>query len=350
MKKLITAMLALCIALIPLCSCRGGTEKIEPQSVTYYNFFDTVSVIYSYKGDSREEFAENCTRVYGVLERYHRLFDIYYEYSGINNIRTINKNAGIAPVKVDEDLIDFLLYAKGVYTLTDGRTNIAMGSVLRLWHDCREEALEDPDSARIPSEAELAEAAMHTDIDKLVIDVSAGTVYLADSEMSLDVGAIGKGYAAERAAEALDSDLYVLDIGGNIRMLGYKTGSTGWTVGITDPDRTSGRAYICELEAADTSLVTSGDYERYYTVGGVNYHHVIDPETNMPSEYFASVSVLTDDSGFADALSTALFCMSYEDGLALIERLESSGKGEIEAIWVTRDGVLLKTDGISVRQ
>ena len=88
--------------------------------------------------------------------------------------------------------------------------------------------------------------------------------------------------------------------------------------------------------------MTSGDYERYYTVGGVRYHHIIDPDTSMPAAYFSSVSVFTSDSALADALSTALFCMSYEEGLALIRSIDNT-----DALWVTRDGAVYKTDGIA---
>ena len=196
--------------------------------------------VFHYKGDSSEEFAANCEVVSSLLQEYHRLFDIYYEYSGINNLKTINKNAGKEPVKVDQKLIDFLLYAKEIYALTNGATNIAMGSVLKLWHDAREDGMDDPSKAYLPSSEALAEAALHTDINQLIIDEQAGTVYLADPNMRLDVGAIGKGYATERAAEALQSRgvaSYVLNIGGNIRAIGEKTTGQGWVTGITKPLR-----------------------------------------------------------------------------------------------------------------
>jgi thiamine biosynthesis lipoprotein len=221
-----------------------------------------------------------------------------------------------------------------------------MGSVLKLWHDARENATDDPQNAAIPSSDALAEAAKHTNINDLVIDEEKGTVYLADSQMRLDVGAIGKGYAAEKAAQLLISrgvTSYVLNFGGNIRTIGEKVSGNGWVTGITNPDRASSESFVCRVSIKDTSLVTSGDYERYYYVNGEKYHHIIDKDTNMPAKYFSSVSVFTKDSGLADALSTALFCMSYEDGVALIRTI-----GNIDVIWVTTDGTVKMTEGIEL--
>ena len=324
------------------------TPDIEPQtqSQSYYEYFDTVSTILSYRGDSADAFSENCEAVSALLEEYHRLFDIYYEYSGINNLKTVNKNAGVAPVKVDGKLIEFLLYAKQIYTLTDGATNIAMGSVLKIWHDAREVGIDDPASAYVPNADALIEAAAHTNIDDIIIDEENGTVFLRDSQMRIDVGALGKGYATEKAAQLLISrgvTSYVLNIGGNIRTIGTKVSGNGWVTGITNPDRSSDEDFVCRVVIKDISLVTSGDYERYYVVDGKSYHHIIDPKTNMPAEYFSSISIFTPDSGLADALSTALFCMSYEDGLALIEKI-----GGVDVIWVSRDGTVKMTDGIVV--
>jgi thiamine biosynthesis lipoprotein len=246
---------------------------------------------------------------------------------------------------VDLELIDFLLYCKEIFTLTNGKTNIAMGSVLKLWHDDREIGADDPEKAKLPSSDALADAACHTDINSIVIDEDAGTVFLSDPDARIDVGAIGKGYATEKAARLLiDRGVtsYVLNIGGNIRAIGTKYNGNGWRTGITNPDKNSEEPFVCRVDIKDTSLVTSGDYERFYTVDGVRYHHIIDPETQMPADRFSSVSVFIPDSALADALSTALFCMSYEEGKALVS------KHGAEAIWVLRNGQLLMTDGVEL--
>lgn len=347
-RKVSVLLLCLILLISLFSACNGNetkTEEPQKQARSFYDYFDTVSVIISYAGDAPGTFEANADAVSSLLEEYHKLFDIYYEYSGINNIKTLNKNAGVSPIKVDERLIDFLLYAKDIYGLTGGKTNIAMGSVLSLWHDERENASVSPLSAKLPSEEALAAAAKHTNIDDLIIDKENCTVYIADPEMKLDVGALGKGYATEKAAELLTSKgaaSYVLNIGGNIRAIGEKVTGEGWITGITNPDKTSEDSFVCKVSIKNVSLVTSGDYERFYTVDGVKYHHVIDPATNMPANYFSSVSVFTLDSGLADALSTALFCMSYEDGLSLVKSI-----GNIDVIWVTPSGELFFTDGVT---
>jgi thiamine biosynthesis lipoprotein len=262
-------------------------------------------------------------------------------------LRKALKNAGKAPVKVDTAMIDFLEYCKELYTLTGGKTNVMMGSVLKIWHDCREEASENfgylsPDD--LPTEEELNEAAKHTSIDSLIIDRESSTVYISDPEASLDVGAIAKGYTVDILYERIKStgaDSVVLNIGGNIRTIGKKPEGGPWVTGLTNPDKDSNEPLIARLEIGETSLVTSGDYERAFISDNKKYHHIIDPDTLMPSEYFSSVSVLAEKSALSDALSTALFSMSYEDGLKLISDI-----GGIEVVWVTRDGVVKTTDGV----
>ncbi len=331
--------------LVFMTGCPQTAVKTEPCGKVYFTYFDTVSNIYSYAGDSQEDFDENTAAAAKILEGYHNLFDIYYEHSGVVNLRTVNLNAGGEPMKVDQKLIDFLLYAKELYVLTGGEMNIMMGAVLRPWHDCRSAASENPANASIPSAEVLEEASQHTSIDLLEIDEENLTVRISDPAASIDVGALGKGYATEMAAQHLESlgvTSYVLNIGGNIRIIGTKPDGSGWLTGIKDPAN-SDSAYIEYLNLANTSCVTSGIYERFYTVGGVQYHHIIDKDTLMPSEHFASVSVITKNSGLADALSTALFTMSYEDGLALVNSI-----GGVDVLWVTHEGEKFMTEGLKL--
>ena len=127
-------------------------------------------------------------------------------------------------------------------------------------------------------------------------------------------------------------------------MVGSKPSGKGWRTGIKNPSYYAEDPYVKYLDIKNTSLVTSGDYERYYVVEGKKYHHIIDPDTLMPSEHFASVSILTENSGLADALSTALFCMSMEDGMRVIENLRGSGV-EARVIWVTHGGEVYDSAG-----
>ena len=342
MKKFRPVFLILTLAL--LLSAVSCEVLSEPRTKTYYEYFDTVCTVSSYGRESRAEFAKICDELEEIMKKYNRLMDIYHEYDGLNNLATVNKNAGKAPVRVDAELIDLLLYAKEIYSLTDGEVNVAMGAVLSLWHDCREAAQKAPDNASIPSAEKLTEAAKHISIDCLVIDREAATVYLTDKDASLDVGALGKGYVAELMAQrltGLGATSYVLDLGGNIRTVGTKRNGEPWVTGITNPDRTASQAFALRIKISDTSCVTSGSYQRFYTVKGKQYHHIIDKNTLYPSEYFSSVTVITPNSALADALSTALFSMSYEEGLRLCQEL-----GAVEAVWIKPDGTLLMTDGI----
>ena len=323
------------------CPSTANTGNPKPRGNVNFTYFDTVSYVYTYAGDSDEEFGKNSESVFEILSKYHQLFDIYHEYSGVTNLRTLNLNAGGEAMKVEPELIDFLLYAKELYALTGGEMNVMMGSVLRLWHDARTLASDSPSAAYVPDMAALTEANKHTSIDLLEIDVENSTVRIADPKASIDVGALGKGYATEKAAKYLEEKgvtSYVLNIGGNIRIIGTKPDGAGWNTGITNPH---GGEYALYINIADISCVTSGDYERYYTVNGVKYHHIIDKDTLMPSDYFSSITVLTSDSGLADALSTALFSMSLEDGQALIEGIDI----EVEVLWIAKDGAQYTTEG-----
>ena len=320
MKKIIISLLFLSI-LLSLVGCNtkpsAPTYKTRSRDISTV-YFNTYSMLSTYADESDEKIESYVEIAEETLSYYHKLFDIYYEYAGVNNIKTINKNAGKNPVAVDEAMLDFLEYCKQLYTITNGKTNVMLGSVLKIWHECREEAEDDfgyLSPEYLPTDEELSEAAKHCDIDSLVIDRENSTVYITDPLASLDVGAIAKGYTVDILYEkikAMGATSTVLNIGGSIRAIGTRPTGEDWVVGITNPHRTTEKPFACRIHFGNTALVTSGDYERYFISGEEKYHHIIDPVTNQPARYFSAVSILTDESALADALSTALFCMSYE--------------------------------------
>lgn len=322
-----TRFLALLLALALLAGCAPQSGN---RTVTWYGLFDTVITLSS-RTAGEAEFQQTGQAVYARLEQLHRLFDIYHDYDGMNNLKTVNDQAGIAPVSVDGVVLEMLQSCRDYEKLTGGVVNVAMGSVLQLWHQAREAALEDPASAAIPDSQALAQAAAHTDPENMILDFQAGTVYLADAQMRLDVGAIAKGWAAQNAAQLLPEG-YLLSVGGNVCASGPKqTPDTPWTIGIRNPD---GDGYLRTVAITGGCVVTSGDYERVFTVDGVSYCHIIDPETLMPARRWRSVTVICDDSALADALSTALFILPQEQGQALLDQVNA------HALWLTPQGQL----------
>lgn len=338
MGRKLTVVLLILALMLTGCAVPGKERK--QYQASYLTLFDTVTYI-SGLSDSEEAFLEQAKEIHDRLLTYHQLFDIYNDYEGLNNLKTVNDQAGIAPVAVDEALIALLLDCKDYYDLTGGMVNVAMGGVLQLWHEARNDALGNPTNARLPDGDKLETAARHMDIRRVEIDEEAGTVYLSDPEMRLDVGAVAKGWSVQRVAQTLPEGI-LLSVGGNICATGPKYPDTPWVVGVRDPAGTA-QDYLHTLYVSGGSVVTSGDYQRAYTVDGRLYHHIIDPETRMPSQYWRSVSVICDDSALADVLSTALFLLPLEQGQALAE------KCGVGVLWVNAAGEEFMTDRFQER-
>lgn len=333
MKKRIIFILAISLL---LSSCSIGQSGPKQYTATFLELFDTVTTMTGLS-DSEEVFFQQAQAIRDELEIYHQLFDIYNSYDGINNLKTVNDNAGIASVEVDRKIIDLLLDCKTYYDLTGGLVDVTMGSVLQLWHEARNDGLDDPANAYLPDPAALEEAAKHRGWEHIIIDEEASTVYISDPAVSLDVGAVAKGWAAQRVAEIAPQGM-MISVGGNVCAPGPKDeNGTRWVVGVQDPD--GGSEYLHTIYLSSGSVVTSGDYQRCYLVDGKIYHHIIDPATLYPSTHWRSVTIVCGDSGLADALSTALFLLPLEEGKALLERCGAN------AMWVELDGECYYTPG-----
>jgi len=343
MKKVLAIALIVCLVFAMAgCGKTQAKEKTRYQA-EFLELFDTMTQIIGYS-DSKDLFTQQADYAYDNLKTYHQLYDIYDDFKGVNNIKTINDNAGKMPVKVDKKIIDLLKFSKEVYTMSDGQVNVAFGSVLQIWHDYREAGIANPDQAKLPPRSLLEKASKHTDINDMVIDEKNSTVYLKDPSMSLDVGAIAKGYSTEQVARMLEKKWpgisILLSVGGNVRAVGMKdTGleQVPWNVGITDPD--SQESSLMTLKISDASMVTSGDYQRYYIVDGVRYHHIIDPKTLYPAKHCRAVTIVTQDSSLADGLSTTAFILPVDQAKALVE------KEGAQAVFVMNDGSLQYTSG-----
>lgn len=330
--KIISLAMLLSLALGVLPSC--ADEKLV--SETSLEWFDTVTTVSAPKSDFEDIWKISSE----VLTYYDKLFDIYNEYEGINNLCTVNKNAGKSPTRVASEIIELLEYSKEMYTLTGGKVNIAMGSVLSIWHSYRDAGLRDPENASLPPKDMLVEASKHTDINAIELNEEVLEVYISDEKISLDVGAVAKGFAVEKLAKRLENEGFtsvLISAGGNVRAVGSKTGDKLWTVAVTDPG--GGNDYPAVVGISDMSVVTSGSYQRFYTVSGKDYHHIIDPDILMPSEYFTSVTVCIRDSALADVLSTALFLVDEKEGRELCKSVGA------QAFWIYSDGKTSATAG-----
>ncbi len=333
-KRLFPVLLAVTIL---LSGCLFPAQPGEKQyTATFLDLFDTLTTIIGF-GETEDDFRRKAQVVHDDLLYYHQLFDIYNDYDGLNNLKTVNDQAGIAPVRVDPTIIRLLQDCKTYWEMTDGRVNAAMGSVLRLWHDARSAGIDDPGTAKLPDMELLRTAAEHTGFDAVILNEEDSTVYITDPETSLDVGAIAKGWATQKVAENAPQGM-LISVGGNVCATGPKTPEgTPWVIGVQDPK--GGEDYLHTIYVSGGTVVTSGDYQRTYTVEGKQYHHIIDPDTLMPGEYWSSVTVVCDNSGLADALSTALFLLPLEEGRVL------AAKWSAEVLWLSPQGEEHMTPG-----
>lgn len=365
--KISFLVLGLCLA---LSSCNKKIEKVKPEAksninsetnqenssetnesnknkekkydVTIYDYFDTITTFTAYC-KNEEEFNKYKDLVDKRMAEYHKLFNSYDKFENVNNFTTINENAGKEKVKVDQKIIDIIKEGKKWYKETDGDIDIAYGRVLKIWLDLREAYEKDKKSVKLPSEQELEEAGKHKNIDAIEVDEKNKTVYINDKDVQIDIGGIGKGYATELIKRELKEKglkTGILSVGGDVAIIGKNpTRKSGlFKIAIKDPSLSEIHPYACVVAVDNTSVVTSGDYERYFELNGKRYHHIIDPKTNYPSTKFKSVSVITDDIAQADALSTALFIKDLKEGKKLAEKYKAA------AYWIDQDGNTFKTD------
>ncbi|MEA5014085.1 MAG: FAD:protein FMN transferase [Candidatus Limiplasma sp.] len=345
--------LAVCLSLCLCTACgetaQGGQGPLGRYSMFFFDTFDTMITIIGYAPD-QAVFDRVTAEAKAEFERYHKLYDAYHEYEGVQNIYTLNRDAAKAPVAIGPELWDLLHFATQWQSRLMGSTNIAMGAVLSQWHDARE-AVEAGGEAALPDRAALEAAAEHCNLDDVVFDEANRTVFFEDPLLKLDVGAVAKGYATERVAQrmlASEMTSFIINAGGNVRAGNAPAaGRLHWGVGLQDPETAqdpAGQQSMDVLYLENLSVVTSGDYERFFTLDGVRYHHIISPETLMPATQFHAVTVVCQDSGLADILSTALFVLPYEQARELTESLEG-----VEALWVRGEGEnrqVLMTEGM----
>lgn len=322
----------------------GGVTFLYQQRTREYSseqfLMDTLVSIRVYGNDS-EVLQAAVTAAYDEMHRISDLADRFPQPGttacNISDVCRINENAGIKPVRVDADTLAMLQLAKKYHGLSAGTFDVTIGPVMDLWGFTG-------NNPAVPVPGHIDEALALVDNRSLVVNPQEQTAYLQKAGMKLDLGAVAKGYATEKALQSLKKHgikKALIDAGGNIRVLGTNARNTPWRIGIKDPRKAEALVAVIALE--DASAVTSGDYYRYFEAEGKRYHHILDPRNGYPASANRSVTVVCKDAGLADVLSTALFVLKGEEAVALAEKLG------VDLFLVSADGRILHTTTLADR-
>lgn len=327
-----SAIAILAATLLSLFSC---TPAMKRYTATDFDYFDTVTELIGYT-QSEERFNEVREKTEKLLDRYHKFYDIYNTYDGTVNLATVNLTAGSGEKRsfeVSEEIYELLIYAKEIYDDCGKKVNVALGSVTSLWKSSLEKG-------SVPDTDAVIEAGKHTDMTGFEV-TSEGSKYIltvTDPLLTFDVGALAKGFAAKKASELLqslksDGEGFLLNLGGMVCPIGTKPDGVPFVAGVDYPTSEPKDGYLRRIYAKDRAIVTSATHLRSYKVNGIVYSHIIDPDSLHPSNGFAAVTVVAPDAATGDALSTALFCMTEEEGRRVIENMREK-YGSIDVMWV----------------
>jgi len=250
----------------------------------------------------------------------------------------INSNAGKAPVKVAAELFDLIYRSIKVSELTGGAYDISFAGTGDLWRFEGQEQRQFPDSVLVK------DAIKRVSYQNIILNREHGTVYLKQEGMKIGFGSIGKGYAANRAMQVM-KDLGIksgmVNAGGDLVTWGPSPKGKEWPVGIADPNQ-YGKIFAW-LSVKDLALVTSGDYQKFFTYNGTRYGHIIDPKTGYPVTGIKSVSILCPDAELADALATGVYVLGAKRGMELIDRLN-----QVEGLIITSENTVLQSKNLTL--
>lgn len=267
----------------------------------------------------------------------HRLEEILSTWIPASDLSRVNIAAGREPVRVAPEALLLIKRSLEMAALTEGGFNIAVGPAVEVWSVT--------ERAHIPTTAELAALKPLVDLEQVRLDEQAGTVFLARPGMRVDVGGIGKGFAADRAAAVMQeagATAGVVALSGDIKTFGRMPVGERFRFGIQHPRKEG--TILASLELENEAISTAGDYERYFERDGVRYHHILDPQTLQPARQCRSVTVVAAEGTVADGLDTGIFVMGPERGMALVERLP-----DVEAVIVDETGKVLVSSGLKTR-
>lgn len=250
----------------------------------------------------------------------------------------INKNAGMQPVKVDNELYNLIARALKISQLTQGAFDISFASMDKIWKF-------DGSMTVMPSEAEVKQAAAKVGYHNIILDADKGTVYLKLPGMKIGFGAIGKGYAADKAKALLMQSGVVggiINASGDLNTWGTQADGTDWKVAITNP-LNKNKAFAW-LPIVNSAVVTSGNYEKYVMFNGTRYTHIIDPRTGYPTTGVISATIFTGSAELADALATSVFVMGIDVGLDFVNQLKG-----VECILIDDTGKIYSSANIDLK-
>ena len=274
----------------------------------------------------------NINEAVSEIKRIEKLISSWDENSETSQI---NKNAGIEPVKVSPELYNLIERAKKISEITDGAFDISYASMDNIWKF-------DGSMQKKPSELEIQQSVAKVGHERITLDPKSQTVYLREPGMRIGFGAIGKGYAADRAKELLVSKQVkggIINASGDLTTWGTKTTGERWLVGIANP--LSKDKVFSWLPVVESSVATSGNYEKYIVLNGEKYSHIIDPRTGYPTKGINSVSVFAKHAELCDALATAIFIMGRDSGIHLINQMDG-----VEVVVVDSENKIHKSSGI----
>ena len=254
-----------------------------------------------------------------------------------SEISKLNRNAGVSPVVLSQPVFQLLTMARKFSILSEGMFDVTIDPVVELWGI-------GTDHASVPAPDKLEHAVSLVDYRKVVLDPERSSAFLPEKELAVDLGGIAKGYIADQVKDFLVSrgaSGGIVDLGGNILAFGRKPDGSDFRIGIQDPFGGRGSS-IGVVTMSEGSLVTSGIYERFFEQDGKRYHHIFDVKTGFPVENnLSGVSIVTRESAAGDALSTAVFALGLEKGMALVEKTDG-----VEAVCITKDKEVYISSGL----
>lgn len=329
LKKSITILISI-ISIFSFTACSGKEESKKSEVISRTELFMGTSVKVSVYDTESEQALDKAFERVSEIEN---LVSINKEGTEIDKL---NDKAGVSGEQLSEDSISII--EKGLYysDLSKGSYDISIGPLVKLWSIGLPEA-------KIPTQEEIDDVL--DDIDYKDVEVKGNEVFLKEKGMLLDLGSIAKGYAADEIVEVLQEngvEKAVIDLGGNVYVMGRKNEENKWKIGVQNPFTERGNV-IGSITLEDKSIVTTGVYERFIEDEETKYHHVLDPKTGYPYKTeIAGVTIIADKSIDADALSTLVFTMGVKEGIEFIEN-----KNGVDAIFVTNDKKVYKTSGVN---